>query len=46
MFEALFVLTHLAVLYVDIIEFLEKCDRPHTWSVRSVYPESQETTRR
>ncbi len=46
MFEALFVLTLLALLYVDIIEFLEKCDHPHTWSVRSVYPESQETTRR
>ena len=45
MFEALFVLTLLALLYVDIIEFLEKCDHPHTWAVRSVHPESQEIPR-
>jgi hypothetical protein len=29
MFDALFVLTLFGLLYVDIIEFLEKCERPH-----------------
>ena len=29
MFDALFVLTLFGLLYVDIIEFLEKCEHPH-----------------
>ncbi len=37
MFETLVVLTIFGVLYVDIIEFLEKCDHPHTSAVREIH---------
>ena len=43
MFEVLFILTLFGVLYVDIIEFLEKCDRYHarpcevsTWVLKAL----------
>jgi hypothetical protein len=36
MFESLFVLTLFGVLYVDIIEFLEKCDHPQTSAVQEI----------
>jgi hypothetical protein len=45
-FEALFVLTFFGVLYVDIIEILEKCAHPHQWAAQGVRPGSQDTPRR
>ncbi len=41
MFEALFVLTLFGLLYVDLIEFLAKCDHPHPGAVRAVLLEPQ-----
>ena len=46
MFEALFVLTLFGVLYVGIIEFLEKCDRYKAWPVREIHLGSQGSSRR
>jgi hypothetical protein len=46
MFEALFVLTLFGLLYVDIIEILEKCGHSHTSAVQGVHLESQDTPRR
>jgi hypothetical protein len=37
MFESIFILTLFGVLYVDIIEFLEKCDHAHTSAVREFH---------
>ncbi len=31
MFEVVLVLLVFGLLYIDIIELLEKCDRPETW---------------
>ena len=44
MFEALFVLVFFGLLYVDIIECLEKCDRPHALPLRGVHRESKDTS--
>jgi len=37
MFEVLFVLTFFGVMYVDIIELLEKCEQLHTRAVQEVH---------
>ncbi len=43
MFEVLFVLTFFGVMYVDIIELLEKCEHLHTRAVHEVHLDYQET---
>lgn len=43
MFEALFVLTLFGVIYVDIIELLEKCKYPPTDTGQEVHLEYQES---
>jgi hypothetical protein len=43
MFEALFLLALFGVVYVDIIELLEKCKHPHTDTGQEVHLEHQES---
>jgi hypothetical protein len=43
MFEVLFVLTFFGVMYVDIIELLEKCTHPHTDTGHEANLEYQES---
>jgi|GEM_PF-1302316 len=43
MFEVLFLLTLFGVVYVDIIELLEKCEHPHTDTGQEVHLEYQES---
>jgi hypothetical protein len=44
MFALLFILTYFGILYLGIIEFLEKCDHFPPWSVRSIDLGSQNTS--
>ncbi len=44
MFAVLFVLTYFGILYLGIIEFLEKCDHFHPWPVRGIDLRSQDTS--
>jgi hypothetical protein len=43
MFEVLFLLALFGVMYVDIIELLEKCKHPHTDTGQEVHLEYQES---
>jgi hypothetical protein len=43
MFEVLFLLTLFGVVYVDIIELLEKCEHPHTDTGQEVHLDYQES---
>jgi hypothetical protein len=45
MFEALFLLALFGVMYVDIIELLEKCKYPPTDTGQEVHLEYQESPR-
>ncbi len=44
MFAVLFLLTYFGILYLDLIEFLEKCDHSPSWPVRSIDLGSQDTS--
>ena len=46
MFESLFVLVLFGLVYVDIIECLEKFGHSDTWPQRELHLESQDTPRR
>lgn len=44
MFEVLILLTSFGLLYVEIIEILEKCEQGHTGAVREVGANYQEAS--
>lgn len=44
MFEVLIVMTTFGLLYVEIIEILEKCEQGHTDAVQQGYPNYQEAS--